>query len=103
VIAGKQKAKASKGKISEDKIVRDVIKKYGEIVNLKETPYVLIEILRSYGRLLDDDGDGGLPPGGTPLTGPEERRIDTVLLMQEILKLRREIKAISSKMGKQQA
>jgi hypothetical protein len=101
-MAKKQNVKSSKGKVSEDKIVREVIKKYGEIINLKETPYVLIEILRAHGGLFDDDGDGGLPPGGTPPTGPDERRIDTVMLMQEILKLSREIKALPGKIAKQQ-
>jgi hypothetical protein len=99
-------SKASSGKVSEDKIVREVIKKYGETINLKETPYLLIEILRGYGRLFDDGGDGGLPPGGTPPppppTGPDLRRVDATMLMQEILNLKREIKALPARIGKQQ-
>ena len=96
----------SRSKVSEDKIVREVIKKYGDRINLKKTPYVLIEILRGYGRLFDDGGDGGSPPGGTPPppppTGPDVLRIDMTMLMQEILKLSREVRALSAKIGKPQ-
>ena len=99
-------SKGSSGKVSEDKIVREVIKKYGDTINLKETPYLLIEILRAYGKLFDDGGDGGLPPGGTPPppppTGPDLRRGDATMLMQEILNLSREVKALPGKIGKQQ-
>jgi hypothetical protein len=98
-------AKAKSGKVSEDKIVREVMKKYGDTINLKETPYMLIEILRGYGRLFDDGGDGGSPPGGTPPappTGPDLRRIDTGMLLQEILKIGRQIQALPAKIGKQQ-
>lgn len=102
-MANPKSGKASRGKVSEDKIVRGVIRKYGDTINLKETPYVLIEILRSYGRLFDDGGDGGSPPGGTPPppppTGPDMRRIDMAMLMQEILKLSRQVKTLSAKIG----
>jgi len=101
----KAKSSNERGKVSEDKIVREVIKKYGDRINLKQTPYVLIEILRDYGGLFDDGGDGGLPPGGTPPppppTGPDVLRIDMTMLMQEILKLSREVRALSAKIGKQ--
>jgi len=91
-------AKAKSSKVSEDKVVREVIKKYGDQINLKETPYVLTEILRNYGRLFDP-GDGGSPPGGTPPTGPS-RRIDNMALMEEILKLGRQIKTLQSQSKK---
>ena len=96
------KKKKKSGKISEDKVVKDVIKKYGETIDLKETPYVLVEILRAYGRVFEE-GDGGLPPGGTPPPpppGPEGRRVDNELLLSEILKLGRQIKALQGKAGK---
>ncbi|MCU1263192.1 MAG: hypothetical protein JWO80_6077 [Bryobacterales bacterium] len=96
------KAKSGKsGKVSEDKIVRDVIKKYGDTINLKKTPFVLIEILRTHGTLLEP-GDGGSPPGGTPPPppGPASRRIDNELLLNEILKLGRQIKSLQGKAAK---
>ena len=103
-MAKPKSSKASRSKVSEDQIVRKVIKQYGDTINLKATPYVLIEILRAYGRLFDDGGDGGLPPGGTPPPpppSPDARRIDMVMLMQEILKLGRLINALSAKIGTQ--
>jgi len=95
-------AKVTSRKVSEDKIVRDVIKKYGQTIDLKESPYVLIEILRVYGSLFQDE-DGGLPPGGAPTPpppGPEGRRIDTALLLAEIQKLSRHIQALQGKRSK---
>jgi len=104
-MAKRKSSKASKGKVSEDQIVREVMRKFGATINLRETPYVLIEILRAYGRLFDD-GDGGSPPGGTPPPppppGPDVRRVDMFMLMQEILKVSREIQALSAKLGQQQ-
>ncbi len=95
-------ARAKSGKVSEDKIVRDVMKRYGDTIDLKKTPYVLIEILRGYGKLFEDDG--GSPPGGTPPPppppGPEGRRIDNAVLLNEILKLGRQIKALERKSNK---
>jgi hypothetical protein len=44
--------------------VAKVIKKYGSKIDLEAKPEVLIEILRSFGGLFDDDGDGGASPGG---------------------------------------
>jgi hypothetical protein len=93
-------AKAKSGKVSEDKIVQEVVKKYGDQINLKETPYVLTEILRTYGKLFDDP-DGGLPPGGTPPpTGPASRRVENAELLTEILKVGRQVKALQAKIGK---
>jgi len=94
-------AKASKKKaLSDDKIVKDVVKKYGSQIDLKSQPFVLTEILRTYGKLFDDP-DGGLPPGGTPPPpppGPSERRYEDMLL-KEIQSVRRQVKALSAKMG----
>lgn len=85
---------ARKAKASEDKIVKDVIKKFGPTIDLKKSPHVLIEILRSHGRLLDEPGDGGSAPGGAPPSGPASRRVDNETILAEVLKLGRQIKAL---------
>jgi hypothetical protein len=38
-----------------EKYIKTVIKRFGGVINLKETPYVLIEILNDYKRVFADD------------------------------------------------
>ena len=78
--------------------VAKVIKKYGSKIDLEAKPEVLIEILRSFGRLFDDDGDGGAKPGGV---GPnpclvEDGRVTEQEIMKGILHLSREVASIKS-------
>jgi hypothetical protein len=78
--------------------VAKVIKKYGSKIDLEAKPEVLIEILRSFGRLFDDDGDGGAKPGGV---GPnpclvEDGRVTEQEIMKAILHLSREVASIKS-------
>ena len=78
--------------------VAKVIKKYGSKIDLAANPEVLIEILRSFGRLFEDDGDGGAKPGGV---GPnpclvEGGRVTEQEIMKAILTLSREVASIKS-------
>lgn len=77
--------------------IAKVIKKYGAKIDLETHPEVLIEILRSFGRLFDD-GDGGAKPGGV---GPnpcivEDGRVTEQELMKAILHVSREVASIKS-------
>ena len=78
--------------MSEEQIVKAVIKKYGPVINLKETPYILTEILRDHGARFSPDG--GLPPGGVAPGGPAARKIDNTVILREVLKLGRELRAL---------
>jgi len=86
---------------NEDRIVKQVIKRYGAFIDLKKTPFVLIEILREHGRLFQDP-DGGLPPGGVPPPpepppGPEDRpSIDNSVILKQILTLSREVSKLAT-------
>jgi hypothetical protein len=78
--------------------VKKVIKKYGSKIDLEANPETLIEILRSFGRLFDDDGDGGAKPGGV---GPNpcvvsDGRVTEQEIMKAILSLSREVASIKS-------
>lgn len=95
-----KKITARKG---DEQIVKEVIRKYGAVLNLKETPFILIEILRNYGPLgaHDDGGTPGGAPEPPPPPGPSSRDfgwVDNSILLKEILKLGREIKALKSKL-----
>jgi hypothetical protein len=55
----------AKGK--DEKVVREIIRHYGATLDLKSSPYLIVEIIRRYSTRLD----GGvvascLPPGGPP-------------------------------------
>ncbi len=76
-----------------------IIKKYGAKIDLEAHPEVLIEILRSFGRLFDDNGDGGAAPGGVappPACLVENGRVTEQDLMKAILSLSREVASIKS-------
>lgn len=84
----------------EKAVVTKVIKKYGSKINLEANPEVLIEILRSFGRLFDDDGDGGAKPGGVG-SPPDpclvaDGRVTEQEIMKAILALSREVASIKS-------
>jgi hypothetical protein len=50
----------------DDKIVKDIIKRYGETLDLKSSPYVIVEIIRQYGPKLGGVAASCQPPGGPP-------------------------------------
>ena len=45
------------------KIIAEIRKRYGAVIDLEKSPLVLVEVLRNYGRLFADDGTGGVSPG----------------------------------------
>ena len=54
-------------KAKDDKIIKDIIKRYGGTLDLTRQPYLIVEIIRQYGPKID----GGFvaqcqPPGGPP-------------------------------------
>ncbi len=90
-------------------IVEEITKKYGRTLDLKASPGVLIEILRNYGRVLDDDGGGGAggvspstiagsgpPPAPPPPPPPSSDPGDVGLadIMKAVLKLQRDVQSI---------
>ena len=86
----------------EEKIINDVIRKYGPIIDLKETPFVIIEIIRNFKSRFDGP-DGGSPPGGVGgVGGPHSDEFHSIKnsdILKEILKLSKEIKLISKKLN----
>lgn len=83
-------------------IISKVTKKYGSTIDLKANPEVLIEILRAFGRLFDDDPDGGLPGGVGPISPPDPCIVERMTmedLMKAILKLTREVATLKAAIG----
>ena len=59
----------------QEKAIKDIIKKYGDTIDLKKSPYLIAEIIRSYGHFFGNvaGGESGPTPGshGTPPPRPE--------------------------------
>jgi hypothetical protein len=99
----------------EDRIIRAIIQDHGPIIDLRQNPGLLIEIIRKYGLDLGpfaDTPDGGPPlPGGVPPSptppepapspGPTSHQFRPQFedLMRELLKIQRKISAIEQKLG----
>ena len=90
----------------EEKIVKEIQKKFGSVIDLTKTPFVIIEILRNYGRIFDEDGGGGGGGmgGGTGvstmavgITPDSDGHIGNAILLKEILKLQKQIQALNRK------
>lgn len=57
----------------EEKVISEIIERYGEEINLRRSPYIIVEIIRTYhGRLGPGLGAECLPPGGPPKRGVSE-------------------------------
>jgi hypothetical protein len=76
-------------------LITKISKKYGATIDLNTHPEVLIDILRAFGRIFEDDGGapGGVGPPGCIVEGAGVTADD---LMKAILKLTREVAAIKS-------
>lgn len=52
---------------SEDSLVREIVERYGETIDLRERPYLIVEIIRQFGPRVDGSPVADcLPPGGPP-------------------------------------
>src|SRR5947209_19970616 len=55
----------------DSKLVKDIARKYGKVIDLEKSPGVLIEILRNFGTVFEGgvEGAGGVGSGGTGTGG----------------------------------
>jgi len=85
------------------RIVAQIIKRYGPVIDLRKDPTVIIDIIRNFGDVFDDP-DGGTLPGGVPDPpppapdpGPDEAgsRVGHDDIMRELLKVARVVDGIA--------
>jgi hypothetical protein len=92
----------------EKELIAQIGKQYGNLIDLKKTPGILIEILREFGpsigERLGDNGTGG--GGGGPgvssiaIAGPGSGGVTTEDLMRVILDLRKEVIKVRDRLAK---
>lgn len=80
-----------------DKIVKEIVAKYGSVIDLQKSPQVIVEIVRKYGSVFNDDGTGGVSPSSIAVAGPPsgEVQVQNNDLLREILTLKKQLKALS--------
>lgn len=96
-------AKAGKVKLSDEQLIKNIIARYGDVINLKKTPFLILEIIRSHGGVFETpDGGVSVAGVGTP-PGPGRKAggsilgsvVDNTELMKEILKLSKQVSALT--------
>lgn len=94
------------------RIVKEIERKFGKVIDLEHTPFVLVEIIQQFGHRFDEgsSGTGGVSPGVStvavgitpppPPPPPPTEGLENTFLAQAILTMQRDIKALSRKMDR---
>lgn len=65
---------------SDTKVVKEIIRRYGRTLDLRRSPYVIVEIIRQYASRLGGRAAADcLPPGGPP-----PKKFDPTQLVREL-------------------
>ena len=71
-----RKASSTKLQQKHRRIVKEIERKYGKVIDLERSPFVLVEIIREFGRQFADDdgggGSGGVSPSSIAVAGPPD-------------------------------
>ena len=85
-------------KLKDEQVIKDVITRYGEVIDLRTKPFLILEIIRNYAGGLVNVPDGGVsvagvgtPPGPQGSMGSLGNVVDNAQIMKEILKLSRQV------------
>jgi hypothetical protein len=98
-----------KKKLTDEQIIKGVTARYGHVIDLRKTPYLIVEILRTFGGGVLDVPDGGVSVAGVgtpPSPGPAGgintlgNVVDNVQLMKEILKLSKQVSLLTERVEK---
>ena len=83
-------------KTKDDKLVLEIIERYGETIDLKRSPYLIVEIIRQYGPKFN----GGIAAECLPPGGPPPKIFDPDDMMREISRKLKEVEQLSKALGK---
>ena len=93
------------------RIVKEIAKKYGPVIDLERSPFVLVEIIREFRNRFDEDGGGGgvspssiagsgpPDPPEPPPSPPEPPELEGVVTRM-LLTLQKDIKELNRKLDK---
>ena len=100
----------------QDRIIREIRERYGDVINLATSPLVLIEIIRNYRNIFEnDDGTGGVSPGTStvavagpdspptppsPPSPPESERLEIDEILRGILRLQKQVTTLDKKLDR---
>ena len=100
----------------QDRIIREIREIYGDVINLATSPLVLIEIIRNYRNIFEnDDGTGGVSPGTStvavagpdspptppsPPSPPESERLEIDEILRGILRLQKQVDTLDKKLDR---
>ena len=94
-------------KLSDKEIIKDVIDRFGPVIDLRKTPHLIIEILRTHGGGFVNIPDGGVsvagvgtPPGPSGALNLLGNVVDNVQIMKEILKLSKQVRVLTERIEK---
>lgn len=91
---------------SHTRLVKEIAKKYGKVIDLDRSPQVLVEILREFGHIFSPGSDvtveGGMGPGtgvsSIAVAGPPDAgEIENAVIFKAILALQKDIKGLNRK------
>lgn len=78
-------------------IVAEIRKRYGNVIDLQQSPMTIIEIIHNFRYLLDEvagpDGTGGGPPGNLTAEG-----VGTATVLNLLLDLKRDVDTVKSRL-----
>ena len=86
----------------QERAIRDIIKKYGETINLRKSPYLIAEIVRNYSHIFGSTNGplAGEPPPGTPPVPGSLPQFSPKEIFEEIARIGVNVRKLSSKIDK---
>lgn len=72
----------------DEKVIKEIIARYGATIDLKKSPFLIVEILRQFGPRVGGPAQDCAPPGGPPkVHDPDEIIQQLKLKAAEVTKL----------------
>lgn len=108
-MATKKKSAAKKpaARPTPAQVIKDIRKRYGDIIDLKASPALMLEILGQFGHVLDPNGGtGGVSPGTSTvavgITPPSDvfDRAAMEEVLKAVLKLQKQVSVMSKQIAK---
>ncbi len=85
----------------DEKVVKEIMARYGDTLDLKKSPYVIVEIIRHFGQQLGGVRAACAPPGGPPkVRRPDDLIKELKLRAVELSKLAASLEKVVKAKGK---